>query len=126
MGGGLSIIAASIGTPYEIKTEGKILFLEDQGEPPYRLDRMLTHLYQANKLQPLAGLLLGSFEDCQPEEGGYTAEETLREILLKLKIPTIANFPAGHGKDNWTFPLGAKVKLDADSRTIRFVEAAVR
>jgi len=125
-GGCLSIIAASIGTPYEIKTEGKILFLEDQGEPPYRLDRMLTHLYQANKLQSVAGLLLGKFGDCEPTEGGYTATDTLKEILSKLNVPTIANFPAGHESDNWTLPLGAKAKIDADARAISLVDPAVR
>lgn len=125
-GGCLSIIAASIGTPYEIKTEGKILFLEDYGEPPYRLDRMLTHLHQANKLQPAAGLLLGKFGDCEPEEGGYTAGDALQEILLRLNVPIIANFPAGHETDNWVLPLGAKVKIDADARTVSFVDPAVK
>ena len=126
VGGCLSIIAASIGTPYEIKTEGKILLLEDHGEDPYRLDRMLTHLYHANKLQSLAGLLLGEFRNCNPSDESYTARETLQEILVKLDIPTIANFPAGHGSDNWALPLGAKVKMDADARTIHFEDPAVR
>lgn len=125
-GGCLSIIATSIGTPYEIKTEGKILLLEDHEEPPYRLDRMLTHLHQAKKLQSLAGLLVGEFRNCDPTEGGYTARETLQEILAKLNVPTIANFPAGHGEDNWAMPLGAKAKIDADARTITFIDAAVR
>lgn len=125
-GGCLSIIATSIGTPYEIKTEGKILFLEDYGEPPYRLDRMLTHLYQANKLQSVAGVLLGKFGDCEPTEGGYTASDTLQEILLKLNVPIIANFPAGHGTDNWALPLGAKAKIDANTRTISFMGPAIR
>jgi len=125
-GGCLSIIAASIGTPYEIKTEGKILFLEDYGEPPYRLDRMLTHLYQADKLQSVAGLLLGRFGDCEPEKGGYTASDTLQEILLKLNVPIIANFPAGHETDNWALPLGVKAKMDADARTVSLIDPAVR
>jgi len=125
-GGCLSIIAASIGTPYEIKTEGKILLLEDHGEQPYRLDRMLTHLHQAGKLQSLAGLLMGEFRDCEPEEGHYSASDTLREILSDLQVPIIANFPAGHGPDNWAVPLGAKVKMDADARTVAFVDPAVR
>lgn len=125
VGGCLSIIDASIGTPYEIKTEGKILLLEDQGEPPYRLDRMLTHLYQAKKLQSLAGLIIGEFRDCEPSEGSYTAGETLREILAELQVPIIANFPTGHGPDNWAIPLGAKVKIDADTRTVLFLDSAV-
>jgi muramoyltetrapeptide carboxypeptidase len=126
MGGCLSIIATSIGTPYEIKTEGKILFLEDQGESPYKLDRMLTHLHLADKMQSLAGLLLGSFQDCEPTQGNYTAADTLREILSELKVPTIANFPAGHGDENWAIPLGAKVRLDADAQSIEFLDPAIR
>lgn len=126
VGGCLSIIATSIGTPYEIKTEGKILLLEDHEEPPYRLDRMLTHLHQANKLQTLAGLLVGEFRNCEPTEGGYTAKDTLQEILTKLNVPIIANFPAGHGEDNWAVPLGTKAKIDADARTIAFIDTAVR
>jgi muramoyltetrapeptide carboxypeptidase len=124
-GGCLSLITASIGTAYEIETEGKILFLEDQGEAPYRLDRMLTHLHLAGKLQPLAGILLGNFQDCEPTQGNYTSSEVLREILADLKIPTIANFPAGHGQDNWAIPLGAKVHMDADKLSIRCLDPAV-
>jgi muramoyltetrapeptide carboxypeptidase len=124
-GGCLSIIAASIGTSYEIKTEGKILFLEDQGEPPYRLDRMLTHLCLAGKLQNIGGILLGSFLDCEPTQGNYTAKDILRDILTDLKVPIIAGFPAGHGAENWALPLGAKVRLDADARSIEFLDSAV-
>jgi muramoyltetrapeptide carboxypeptidase len=125
IGGCLSIITAGIGTPCEIDTEGKILFLEDQGEAPYRLDRMLTHLHLAGKLQPLAGILLGDFLDCEPTQGNYTSSEILREILADLKIPTIANFPAGHGRDNWAIPLGAKVHMDADKGSIGYLDSAV-
>jgi muramoyltetrapeptide carboxypeptidase len=126
IGGCLSIIAASIGTPYEIKTEGKILFLEDHGEPPYRLDRMLTHLHLAGKLKSIAGVLLGSFLDCEPSQGSYTAKDTLRDLLAELNVPVMANFPAGHGVDNWAIPLGTKVRMDATAGTIEFLESAVR
>jgi muramoyltetrapeptide carboxypeptidase len=124
-GGCLSIITASLGTPYEIKTDGKILFLEDQGEPPYRLDRMLTHLRLAGKLQNVAGILLGNFLDCDPAQENYTAADTLRDILTTLNVPVLAGFPAGHGFENWAIPLGAKVRLDADARAIEFLDSAV-
>lgn len=124
-GGCLSLVAASIGTPYEIRTAGKILFLEDQGEAPYKLDRMLTHLRLAGKLQSIAGLLLGEFPDCQPAGGDYTASDTLRDILMKFDVPILANFPAGHGADNWAIPLGARIRIDADARSVEFLDPAV-
>ena len=92
-GGCLSIIAASIGTPYEIQTEGKILFLEDLGEPPYRLDRMLTHLLLADKLKSVAGVLLGEFLDCEPDQGNYTAMDTLRDIFRISQHSGSGKFP---------------------------------
>ncbi|HSW39263.1 MAG TPA: LD-carboxypeptidase [Acidobacteriota bacterium] len=125
-GGCLSIIEASIGTSYEIDTEGKILFLEDQGEPPYRLDRMLTHLRLAGKLKSPAGILLGSFRDCEPSQGDYTAADILRDLLTGLGIPIVANFPAGHIKDNWVLPFGIKARIDADAPSVTLIDAAVR
>ena len=118
-GGCLSLVAASIGTPYEIDTKGKILFLEDLGEPPYRLDRMLTHLQLAGKLQSLAGVLLGSFNECEPTQGDYSSGDVLREILQPLHVPILANFPAGHGPDNWAIPFGIRVRIDADAAICR-------
>jgi muramoyltetrapeptide carboxypeptidase len=125
VGGCLSLIAAGIGTSYEIETEGNILFLEDFGELPYRLDRMLTHLRLAAKLQSVSGILLGAFDDCEPAQGNYTAADTLREILTKLHVPVLANFPGGHGLNNWAIPLGARVRMDADARFIQFLDPAV-
>ncbi len=125
-GGCLAVILSSLGTPYEIKTAGKILFLEDVGEEPYRLDRMLTQLKLAGKLKGVAGFILGTFHNCAPSSGQYTAEETLREILGELEVPVLANFPAGHGPENWAFPLGVRVRLDADQRRVEFLEPLVR
>ncbi len=124
-GGCLSILVASLGTPYEIRTEGKILFLEDFGEEPYRLDRMLTQLKLAGKLEAVVGILLGSFLKCDPEKEHYTAEDTLRDVLLPLQVPVLAGLPAGHGPENWAFPLGIKARLDADARKLEFLQPAV-
>lgn len=126
VGGCLSVIVTSLGTSYEIETEGKVLFLEDTGEPPYRLDRMITHLHLAGKLKSLAGLLLGSFQDCEPTQGNYTAAEVLKDLLTELKVPILSNFPAGHIQDNWAFTLGARIQMDTNSKSIRFLDAAVR
>ena len=125
-GGCLSIITASLGTPYEIQTEGKILFLEDTGEQPYRVDRMITHLRLAGKLDSAAGLLLGNFSDCSPSSGDYSIEDILRDVLSGLNIPILANFPAGHIRDNWTLPLGVKARIDADARLLQFIEPAIQ
>jgi muramoyltetrapeptide carboxypeptidase len=125
-GGCLSLITASLGTPYEIRTKGKILFLEDTGEPQYRIDRMITHLRLAKKLDSAAGLLLGQFSDCGPTNGDYSTDEVLRDVLSGLKIPILANFPAGHVNDNWTLPLGVRTRINADTREIHFLEPAIR
>jgi muramoyltetrapeptide carboxypeptidase len=124
-GGCLSLIAASLGTPYEIDVRRKVLFLEDFGEAPYRIDRMLTQLRLAGKLEHVAGVLLGRFHDCESEKPGTTSADVLREILAGLEVPVIANFPAGHGNENWILPLGTRVRLDADNRRVAFLEPAV-
>lgn len=124
-GGCLSIVAASIGTPYEIETDGKILFLEDCGEPPYRIDRMVTHLRLAGKFRSVSGILLGTFLDCEPDKGEYRSADVLRELLGEPGVPVIASFPAGHGFENWAVPLGTRVQMDADTRSVRLLEAAV-
>jgi muramoyltetrapeptide carboxypeptidase len=126
VGGCLSIITASLGTRYEIDTDGKILFIEDLGEPPYRLDRMLTHLQLAGKFRSIAGIMLGNFIDCEPARGGYNAGDVLRDILSRLNIPVMAGFPLGHGDDNWAVPFGALVRMDADARVLELMESAVR
>jgi muramoyltetrapeptide carboxypeptidase len=125
-GGCLSLVTASLGTSCEIQTEGKILFLEDTGEPPYRIDRMITHLRLAGKLDSVAGLLLGQFSDCGAPAGDYTIDDVLRDVLSGLNIPILANFPAGHIQDNWALPLGVTARIDADTRTVYFPEPAVR
>ena len=122
VGGCLSIIVASLGTAYEIKTEGKILFLEEMGEAPYRIDRLITQLRLAGKLDGVVGCLIGSLHGCEPEEGGYSAAEVLRELLSPLGIPVLANFPAGHAEENWALPLGVRVRMDADLREVNYLE----
>jgi len=122
VGGCLSLVVASLGTPYEIETEGTILFLEDLAEAPYRLDRMLTQLRLAGKLDGAAGLLLGSFQGCQPEDGSYAVEDVLAELLVPLGVPVLARFPGGHGPANWPLPLHTRVRLDASGRQIKLLE----
>jgi muramoyltetrapeptide carboxypeptidase len=124
-GGCLSLIVASLGTPYEIATDGKVLFIEDLGEPPYRIDRMITQLRLAHKLDGVAGVLLGSFQDCESPSPTYTLEDTLHDLFGKLHVPVLAGFPAGHGAQNWAIPLGVKIRLDASNRRVEFLEPAL-
>jgi muramoyltetrapeptide carboxypeptidase len=123
VGGCLSLLTASLGTPYEMVTDGKILFLEDLGEPPYRLDRMLTQLRLAGKLEKIAGILLGEFRECDAGGKPPSAEDTLREFMKYTEVPVLAHFPAGHGSDNWVLPPGGRVRLDATARTVDFLDS---
>ncbi len=125
VGGCLSILAASLGTSYEFKSEGKILLLEDCGEAPYRIDRMITQLRLAGKLDEVAGILLGRFTDCEPEEGGYSSMDVLRDLFARVGVPVLAGFPCGHGVENWALPLGLRIRMDADQKSIQFLESAV-
>jgi muramoyltetrapeptide carboxypeptidase len=113
---------ASLGTPYEMVTDGKILFLEDLGEPPYRLDRMLTQLRLAGKLERITGVLLGEFKDCDSGAKPPSAEDTLKEMVASLEVPVLAHFPAGHGSDNWILPLGSRVRMDASAKRVDFLD----
>ena len=124
-GGCLSVVVTSLGTPYEIQTEGAILFLEDLSESPYRLDRMISHLKLAGKLDRVAGILLGSFIDCEPDDGTYTARDVLRDVLRDLEVPIIYNFPSGHGKENWALPFGTRVRMNADRQSLTSLEPMV-
>lgn len=125
-GGCLSLLCASIGTCYEIDTEGKVLFIEEVNEPLYRIDRMLTHLRLAGKLKNIRGILLGSFVQCTPPAGAdYTLKEVLQSCFEEVKCPVLSGLPFGHGDQNITLPLGIKIRLDGDKGTVTFLEAAV-
>jgi muramoyltetrapeptide carboxypeptidase len=130
VGGNLSLVAAVMGTPYEIDTKGKILFLEEIEEEPYHVDRMLTTLAIGGKLADCAGVALGRFYKCEANRGGefhvsLSIEQVVRGILEPLKIPTVYGLSIGHIKSKLTVPVGALATIDADAKTIRIDEAAV-
>ena len=117
IGGNLSIIVTTLGTPFEIQTEGKILFFEDVDEKPYRIDRMLTHLINAGKLQQCAGIICGAFTGEEPEQSDewkQNFEDVLRDRLIPLGIPVAIGFPFGHVDINATLPVGVPARLVAD------------
>lgn len=115
-GGNLSLIVSLMGTPYEIETKGKILFLEDIDEEPYRIDRMITQLRLAGKFHDAEGIILGSFANCEAKnpEKSLSLEEVIRDILVPVGKPLIKDLIAGHCLPSLTLPLGKKIKLDAD------------
>ena len=124
IGGNLSLIASTIGTPYEIDTKGKILFIEEIGEEPYRIDRMLTQLRLSNKLQEAEGIILGNFNNCIPEDPdmSLTLEEVIDNLIRPLNKPTLFNLQAGHCEPVITIPLGVKVRLDANRKQLTILE----
>ena len=119
-GGNLSVLCDSLGTPWEIDTRGKLLFLEDIGEKPYRIDARLTQLRNAGKLEQCAGILLGCWTDCVADdpENSLTLEQIIREVVLPMGKPTLAHIPCGHCLPTMSLPLGAMAVMDADAKTL--------
>ncbi len=131
VGGNLSIVVTTLGTPWEISTKNKIVFLEDVGEANYRIDRMLTHLLNAGKFDGAAGIVFGKFSDCEIKPTGdgcatQTIEEILRDRMGHLKIPIAYDFPFGHVDYTATLPLGIKATLNATKGDLIIEESAVR
>jgi muramoyltetrapeptide carboxypeptidase len=124
MGGCLSVLVTSLGTPYEIETNGKLLFLEDVGERPYRVERMLTHLKMAGKLDHLAGLVFGDFINCEGD-GSREVRQIVGEMFAHASYPVVMGLPAGHGPDNITLPFGVRTLLDGVSGTLALIESPV-
>lgn len=128
VGGNLSLLTALAGTDFALRdTKGKILFTEDVGEQPYRIDRMLTQLRQSIDLRQLAGIALGVFEDCNPKDAGTSQSliEVLKDRLGDLGIPVIYGLSFGHIRDQFTIPIGIKAELDTEKATMTFLEAGV-
>ena len=129
IGGNVSVLHAMMGTPYEIETNGRILFLEDVGEAPYRVDRMLSTLRLAGKFDHVAGVVLGQFSPREKEakwDDDQSIDDVLKDYFAKLGVPVLARFPLGHVRYNATLPVGAMVELDADARTVRLLENPVK
>ena len=131
VGGCLTLVASSLGTPYEIETDGCIVLLEDLNEDPYMIDAHLNHLILAGKLDNAAGLVFGTDVNLKaqtiPEynESTLSIEEILDELIAPLGIPAVANVPVGHGKHFVTVPLGVRARLDATAKTLDILEPGV-
>jgi muramoyltetrapeptide carboxypeptidase len=123
IGGNLSLVASTLGTPYEIDARGKILFLEDVDEAPYRIDRMLLQLRHAGKFKDCAGVIFGPFVDAIPSNPNatLTLDEIMEELLGGVGKPVVKGFQCGHALPTMSIPLGAQAILDADEKKIQII-----
>lgn len=126
VGGCLCLLCDSIGTPEPLKTEGKILLIEDVDEHPHRIDAMLTHLLNSGLAQGTAGFLIGEMtrtdERVDEAIGARPWREIVRERLAPLGKPMVIDFPLGHARNMLTLPLGIRARLDADAGTLEYLE----
>jgi muramoyltetrapeptide carboxypeptidase len=126
VGGSLTVLAASLGTPWELDTRGAILLFEDVCEKPYALDRLLQQLRAARKLDDLAGVGVGHLLDCvDPKRETPSAEEVVLEALAPLGIPIVLGLPFGHGRPNLTWPFGVRGALDGERGALEILEAGL-
>jgi len=128
LGGCLTMVQTTLGTPWELDTRGAILLLEDRGMKPWQVDRALMHLKQAGKFDGVAGLLLGDFPECEaPMAGSPSVREVCARILAPLRVPMVFGAPVGHAmRPMLTVPLGLRGRLKASGEgTLEILEAAV-
>jgi muramoyltetrapeptide carboxypeptidase len=125
LGGNLSLICSLMGTEFEPDFRGRILFLEDVDEAPYRIDRLLTQLWLANKLSEVAGIAFGKFTKTETSGNSFSIEEVLRDRCSDLGIPVIRGFMIGHVADRTVVPIGIEAELNADDATLTLLDTAV-
>ncbi len=127
IGGNLSIAVSLIGTEYDVDYSGKIIFLEEFIEEPYRVDRMLTQMIQAGKFEDAAGIALGVFKLCEPNKtnpsfkGSFSLMEVLKDRLGNLGIPVIYGLSFGHVVDKFTLPVGVKAELNTNNKRVEII-----
>lgn len=128
VGGNLSMICATLGTPYEIDFRNKILFIEDIDEPPYSIDRLLTQLTLSGKLSSCRGFILGHFNGCDKANNpkSHRLIEVIEDRILSLNKPTLLNVASGHDNPNLLLPIGANIELDINSKCIHVLEPVVK
>ncbi|MFN9151615.1 MAG: LD-carboxypeptidase [Bacteroidota bacterium] len=129
-GGNLALVVSTLGTKFEIDTADSILFLEEVNEEPFRVDRMLTQLWLAGKLQAAKAVALGNFRDCEARGTSISGpslslQQVFEQRLASLGVPVVYGLPFGHVKSKLTLPLGVNAELDATARTFRVLEQAV-
>lgn len=129
-GGNLSLLVSLIGTEYDVTYKGALLYIEEVGEEPYRIDRMLTQMEQAGKFDGVQGIALGIFKNCSPKEkeSGITNSFSLQEVLLDrlyhLNIPVIYGLSFGHVENKLVLPYGCRAELNTSPATLTLLEPA--
>ncbi len=127
VGGGLALVSASLGCPWEPDLDGAILLIEDVNEAPYRLDRALAQLHAAGKLSALAGFAVGSLEGCEdPRDEIPAAVEVVAEYARPLGVPLVVDLPFGHGERHRIWPVGVEAEIDGERGEVRILEPAVQ
>lgn len=129
LGGNLEVLSRLLGTPLQPQFEGAVLFLEEVGELPYRVDRLLTHFDLAGVLAQISGVVIGDFTECDEVEDEVLQHPTTREVLVerleRLSVPVVLGGTFGHGERNTALPYGTLVHLDAANGTLVALEGAV-
>jgi muramoyltetrapeptide carboxypeptidase len=127
-GGCLSLLVASLGTPYEIHTEGTLLFIEDRAERPYRIDRMLMQLKLAGKFDGVKGIVFGEMIDCnEPGALDYTLQQVIMRVLDDVNVPVVFGLKSGHVTSGaLTLPFGVRASLTADASVVFGFDSAVQ
>lgn len=119
-GGNLAVLSGLIGTPYMVVPENGILFIEDIGEAPYKIDRMMWQLKLSGILSRISALIIGQFTDCQEDPlMGSTIYESIRDIVKDYNYPLVFNFPVGHVKENYSLLHGAVVELEVSENNVK-------
>lgn len=127
VGGNLTVLVSMVGTDYEPNWTNKILFIEETGEEPYRIDRMLWQLKQANVFDEINGVVIGAFTKCNPDEPekSFSLDEVLDQHFKEARFPVYKGATIGHIVPKFTMPIGLNASMDADKFSITLLEQAV-
>ncbi len=126
IGGNLCLLEALTGTKYDFNLQNKILFIEEINEPPYKIDRMLTHLRSSKNLSGLRGIVFGKMKGCEAQgDNSLSLSQVISDFCKRLTIPIITDFSFGHVKSRCTLPIGARVEINVKNREIKLLEDVV-
>lgn len=127
IGGNLTLLASTLGTPFEVNTKGKILFIEDIDEEPYQVDRMVNQLKMANKFNDASGIIIGDFKNCEPKrrKRSLTLDEVLTEHIASAGKPVLKGFNIGHSSPSIAIPVGSLGTMNTFDQSLK-IESGIR